>query len=169
VAEATRGLDAREMLELGIGTGETARRVTSVHPTARLVGIDESADMLDQARRVLPDAELRVARIEDALPAGPFDLVYSALAVHHLAPAGKRDLFRRVRSVVRPGGRFVLGDVVVPERPGDAVVPLTPDFDLPDRALDQVRWLGEAGFRARIVWEHADLAVITAEARPGNC
>ena len=34
VAEATRGLDARLVLDLGIGTGETARRVLELHPVA---------------------------------------------------------------------------------------------------------------------------------------
>jgi len=40
--------------------------------------------MLAHARRVLARADLRVSRLEDELPPGPFDLVVSALAVHHL-------------------------------------------------------------------------------------
>ena len=34
--------------------------------------------------------------------------------------------------------------------------------DLPDRADDQVLWLGEAGFTAGVVWSQRDLAVIRA-------
>src|ERR1039458_4869500 len=83
VAEATAGTAAR-VLDLGTGTGVTALRVLEHHPGAELTGIDESAGMLEHARRALPAAELRVARLEDELPAGPFDLVVSALAVHHL-------------------------------------------------------------------------------------
>ena len=55
---------------------------------------------------------------------GPFDLVASALCVHHLRGSLKRDLFARVRARLAPGGRFVLGDVVVPADPADAVIPL---------------------------------------------
>ena len=42
VAEATEGVAARAVLELGVGTGETSRRVLGRHPGARLVGVDES-------------------------------------------------------------------------------------------------------------------------------
>src|SRR4051794_31597611 len=97
-AGATREVDARRVLELGTGTGETARRVLAAHPQARLVGLDESPPMLEQARATLdPERveELRVGRLQEPLPAGPFDLVVSTLAVHHLDGAGKRDLFRR--------------------------------------------------------------------------
>ena len=59
-------------------------------------------------------------------PTGPFDLVTSALAVHHLDADGKRDLFARIAAALAPGGRFVLGDVIVPEDPADATIPLTP-------------------------------------------
>jgi hypothetical protein len=34
--------------------------------------------------------------------------------------------------------------------------------DLPDRALDQLEWLRDAGFDAELVWSHRDLAVIRA-------
>ena len=40
VAAATEGVAARAVLELGVGTGETARRVLARHPGARLVGVD---------------------------------------------------------------------------------------------------------------------------------
>src|SRR5919201_871419 len=69
---ATEGLRVEHVLELGVGTGETARRVLAHHPGARLTGIDSSAAMLEEARERLPGAELRVARLEDPLPEGPF-------------------------------------------------------------------------------------------------
>ena len=62
-----------------------------------------------------------MSRLEDALPVGNIDLVVSALAVHHLDGAGKADLFARIPARRRSGGRFVLGDVVVPDDPADVV------------------------------------------------
>jgi tRNA (cmo5U34)-methyltransferase len=161
-AQAT-GRGARDILELGIGTGETAKRVLLRHPDARLVGIDESETMLAAAE---VDAELRVSRLEDPLPEGPFDLVVSCLAIHHLDGAGKRDLFRRIAEVLKPGGRFVLADVVVPELEADAVTPQTPGFDRPDPLPDQLEWLREAGFDPETTWTWKDLAVVRA-AVPG--
>src|SRR5439155_1010207 len=104
-ATATRVIVATNVLDLGIGTGTMSREVLDFHPGAHLVGIDESEAMLTQAREILPDAGLHVGRLEDSLPPGPFDLVVSALAVHHLDSAAKRDLFRRVPSVLFPNIR----------------------------------------------------------------
>jgi tRNA (cmo5U34)-methyltransferase len=155
---------AARVLELGTGTGETARRLLSRHPDAVLVGMDESASMLAAARSVLPRdrVSLQVGAIEEQLPEGPFDLVASALCVHHLEGSLKRDLFERVHRVLAPGGRFVLGDVIVPVDPADAVTSLTPGYDHPSPLADQLEWLAEAGFVARVVWEHRDLAVVAA-------
>ena len=166
VAQVTSGLGARSILDLGVGTGVTSQRVLAEHPSAQLVGVDESPAMLDRARRALLTAELRAARLEDPLPQGPFDLVVSALAVHHLDGAGKADLFRRVASVVVPGGRVVIGDVVVPEDPADAVIPIDEEYDKPSSTGEQLRWLREAGFRARIAWVEADLAVLVGDLGP---
>jgi tRNA threonylcarbamoyl adenosine modification protein (Sua5/YciO/YrdC/YwlC family) len=158
------GAGARRILELGIGTGETARRLLARHPDAVLVGIDENEGMLAVAHESLPEAriDLRVARIEDELPSGPFDLVASALCVHHLDGAAKADLFGRVRDALIPDGLFVLGDVVVPVDPAAATTPLTPGYDRPSPLVDQVRWLAQAGLEPRVVWEHGDLAVVAA-------
>jgi tRNA (cmo5U34)-methyltransferase len=159
-ARATDGVDAARILELGVGTGMTARVVLARHPEARLVGIDENAEMLAAADL---DADLRVARLEDPLPQGPFDLVVSCLAIHHLDSAGKRELFPRIAAVLRPEGRFVLADVVVPERDEDAVTPTTPSYDRPDPLSDQLEWLREAGFEADTTWSWKDLAVVRAD------
>jgi tRNA (cmo5U34)-methyltransferase len=150
------------VLELGVGTGETSRRVLDLHPEAGLVGIDESAEMLAAASADVP-ADLRVSRLEDPLPEGNFDLVVSALAVHHLDGAGKADLFARVADRLRPGGRFVLGDVVVPDDPADVVTPIDGVYDQPSTVDDQVRWLAAAGLHAEVVWARQDLAVIVAD------
>jgi tRNA threonylcarbamoyl adenosine modification protein (Sua5/YciO/YrdC/YwlC family) len=160
------GDGVRSILELGTGTGVTAGRLLARHPGASLVGIDESESMLAAAARTLPAArvDLRVGRLEDPLPAGPFDLVASALCVHHLDGPRKADLFARVRAVLAPGGRFALADVVVAEEPSQATASLTPGYDKPSTVADQLEWLSAAGFDARVTWQAKDLAVIEATA-----
>ncbi len=173
-ATAATGSGATRVLELGIGTGETARRVLARHPSASLVGLDASREMLDQARRVLPDdrVELRVARLEDPLPDGPFDVGISALAIHHLDGRGKAQLFERAAGVLSPGGRLVVADVVVPEDPADVVTPIDNDYDTPSSIADQLDWLARAGLEPSLAWAHRDLAVIIATRpqphRPAN-
>ena len=159
-ARATEGVRAYKILELGVGTGETARRILARHPGATLVGIDVSPEMLAEAS--LPGADLRVARLEDPLPEGPFDLVVSCLAIHHLDGDGKRDLFGQIATALADGGCLVVSDVIIPEDPADCVTPCTPGFDLPDRLDDQLRWLGEVGLEADATWVRGDLAVVRA-------
>jgi tRNA (cmo5U34)-methyltransferase len=163
------GSGARRVLELGTGTGETARRLLERHRGAELVGIDESSGMLEVARSRLPRAQvsLHVARLQDRLPDGPFDLVASALCVHHLLAEEKRDLFARVFGVLAHGGRFVLADVVDSAQPGHASTTLTPGYDHPSTLADQLQWLADSGFEARATWADADLAIVVAE-RPGT-
>jgi tRNA (cmo5U34)-methyltransferase len=167
---ATAGIDAEAVLELGTGTGQTTVRVLDAHPGAHLVGIDASEEMLAAARAALLDrpASLLPGRLEEPLPAGRFDLVVSALAVHHLDGPGKAALFARVAAALAPGGRFVLADVVVPEDPADAVVPLDDGYDLPSTVADQLAWLADAGLAApRVAWQERDLAVLAAD-RPAG-
>jgi tRNA (cmo5U34)-methyltransferase len=162
VATATADIRATRVLELGTGTGETALRVRAIHPDASWVGIDSSEAMLARARERLRDADLRQQRLEDDLPPGPFDLVLSALAVHHLDGAGKRELFSRVAGVLRPGGTFVLGDVVVPPPGQEGPIYIDWVMDKPDSVADQLAWLREAGFEADASSVRVDLAVFRA-------
>jgi tRNA (cmo5U34)-methyltransferase len=163
VAAATADLDVSRVLELGVGTGETARRVLELHPGATWTAIDANEAMLSRARENLPGADLRLSRLEDPLPEGPFDLVVSSLVVHHLDGPGKQDLFRRVFDVTRV---FVLGDVFVPEDPADAQIEIDWVVDLPDRLDDQLEWLCAAGFEAEPTWSYKDLAVVRASRGP---
>jgi tRNA (cmo5U34)-methyltransferase len=162
LARATDGIDARRVLELGTGSGVTSRRVLARHPHAHLTGVDSSEHMLAAAD--LPGADLRLQDLGDPLPEGPFDLVFSALAIHHLNAAAKADLFARVGAVLAPGGRFVMADVVVPEDPADVVTPLDPGFDLPEAVPDLLAWLQDAGLRGHVAWQARDLAVLVGDA-----
>ena len=163
-ARATEAVEAARILELGFGTGETTRRVLARHPGVHLVGIDGSSRMLAAIR--IEGAEFRRAELVDPLPEGPFDLVVSCLTIHHLDGEGKRDLFRRIAAVLADGGSLVFGDVIVPEDPADALTPLTPEYDLPDRLDGQLAWLHETGFAAEATWVRGDLAVVRARRLP---
>ncbi len=139
-------------LELGFGTAETTQRLLDRYPDVRITGLDSTPEMVFKARQ-LGWEDLRLGRMEDPLPDGPWDLVIAVLSVHHLDADGKRDLFRRVRSEARS---LVIGDVVTvdPER---RIASLTEGFDFPSAAAEQAEWCG-----GEVVWEADDLAVIRA-------
>jgi tRNA (cmo5U34)-methyltransferase len=137
------------VLELGVGTGETTRRLIERYPSAEVIGLDSQPEMVFRAREM--GIEVRLARMEDPLPDGPWDLVLSVLSVHHLQAEGKRDLFRRVREQSRS---LVLGDVFEVAR---QVTSIEPGVDFPDPPEDVAEWCG-----GEITWRADDLAVIRA-------
>ena len=137
------------VLELGIGTGETTRRLLERYPDAEVTGLDASPEMVFRAREL--GIGVRLARMQDPLPDGPWDLVISVLSVHHLDADGKRDLFRRVREQSRS---LVIADVV---KADVSVAPIEPGFDFPDRATDLAEWAG-----GEVIWQAEDLAVLVA-------
>jgi tRNA (cmo5U34)-methyltransferase len=169
IATATGSLAATSILDLGTGTGETLAGVLSRHPSAHAVGVDESAAMLAVAEGRLAgfDVTFHVADLAGELPPGPFDVVVSALAVHHLDGPGKATLFQRVAAVLRPGGRFVLGDVILPADARSVVIRLTPGWDHPSTVAEQMVWLHDAGLEAAVVWQEDDLALFSADRPQG--
>jgi tRNA (cmo5U34)-methyltransferase len=137
------------VLELGMGTGETTRRLIEAYPDAWVIGLDASADMVFKARAIYDDVQL--ARMEDPLPEGPWDLVIGVLSIHHLRGEQKRNLFRQVREQARS---FVIGDVV---KTDVEVTPIDPSHDFPEPAADLAEWCG-----GEIAWQADDLAVVRA-------
>ncbi|PZS12207.1 MAG: SAM-dependent methyltransferase [Solirubrobacterales bacterium] len=102
------------VLDLGAGTGLLSAGILAAHPYAKLVLLDGSEEMLARAQARLGPAlsELHLGDMRDCLPAGPFDAIVSALAIHHLDDGAKRDLFARALARLRPGGAFVNAEQV---------------------------------------------------------
>jgi tRNA (cmo5U34)-methyltransferase len=137
------------VLELGMGTGETTRRLLEAYPDAWVIGLDSSPDMVFRAREIYDDVQL--ARIEDPLPDGPWDLVIGVLSIHHLQSEQKRNLFRRVREQARS---LVIGDIV---KADVEVTPVQEGYDFPEPASNLADWCD-----GEITWEKQDLAVVRA-------
>ena len=121
--------------------------------------------MLGGAARNLPQdrVTLLLQELDAPLPDQRFDLVVSALAIHHLGDRLKPKLFGDIARVLVPGGRFVMGDVVVPDDPSDVSIENEPGYDFPSTIAEQMSWLTDAGFSAEVVWVAGDLAVMSAE------
>ena len=121
------------VLDLGIGTGETSRRLLEAYPDAEITGLDSSPEMVFRAREL--GIEVRLARMEDPLPDGPWDLVIAVLSVHHLdSPTESATCSGASASSREP---LVLGDVVGADEPGH---PDRPRARLPGAARGPAEW-----------------------------
>ncbi|HEX3690818.1 MAG TPA: class I SAM-dependent methyltransferase [Solirubrobacteraceae bacterium] len=106
--------EVRRVLDLGAGTGLLSAVVAEAFGEAQIELLDASEPMLALAQRRLGGAvgAVHVADMSAPLPAGPFDAVISALAIHHLEHADKRALMGRIHGALRPGGAFVNAEQV---------------------------------------------------------
>ncbi|MDR1010430.1 MAG: class I SAM-dependent methyltransferase [Opitutaceae bacterium] len=105
------------ILDLGAGTGIVSAQVTARVRPGGLTLQDGSGAMLAQARKRVADftpaPRFVVCDFRDAPPPGEFDVVMSALAIHHLEDGDKRALFARVHAALAPGGLFVNAEQVL--------------------------------------------------------
>jgi len=112
------------VLDLGAGTGLLGALVAERFPRSRVTLVDLSVEMLRVARRRLAGEPGRFEfRTMDyartPLPGGPhgYDLVVSALSIHHLTHGDKREVFEKVYEALAGGGLFVNADQVQGETP----------------------------------------------------
>jgi len=148
--------------------------VCSHHPDARGVGIDSSPPMLSRvAERFAGDTRIELADhdLRQALAvSGPFDVVVSGLAIHHLEDQRKQALSREVHSLLRPGGVFANLDLVTSataeqhERFRRAIGSAEDDpADLLADLCPQLAWLRDAGFQdVDCPFKWMELALIVA-------
>jgi tRNA (cmo5U34)-methyltransferase len=113
--------DAIRVLDLGAGTGLLSAFVAQAFPRARMTLVDASPDMLGVARRRFADElerfEMRVVNYaREPLPE-EYEVVVSALSIHHLDGTEKRELFRKVYGMLCNGGVFVNADQVLGSTP----------------------------------------------------
>jgi SAM-dependent methyltransferase len=99
------------LVDLGAGTGLLAAAAAAI--CGRVVAVDPSPAMLAAAReREAPiecvEAGFLTYEHEGEAP----DAVYSRNALHHLPDFWKAVALRRVADLLRPGGTFVLRDIV---------------------------------------------------------
>jgi SAM-dependent methyltransferase len=177
------GRRVTRFLDLGAGGGAFAQLVMDAHPEATGVLVDFSEPMVAAAGgRLAPYAgrwdyvlaDLSGAGWLEALPAGRYDAVVSALCIHHLPDERKRELYAQAHALLEPGGMFLnwehvaaggLGEGMLEEwmidnliaaertrpdpRPDDEVVRAYLDAADDDILADphlQCDWLREAGF-----------------------
>ncbi|WP_085374723.1 class I SAM-dependent methyltransferase [Magnetospirillum sp. ME-1] len=107
--------DAR-ILDLGAGTGLLSALVAERLPAVRLVLTDLAEGMLAQAKERFtgrePKVDLRVMNHLDLAEEGVYDVVMSALSIHHLEDEGKRAVYAAMARAVRPGGLVLNADQV---------------------------------------------------------
>jgi tRNA (cmo5U34)-methyltransferase len=109
------GRRERRLLDLGCGDGILAHSLLGIDSSITATLIDGSEEMVEKAKRRLKgcrDVTFVKASFQELvsektkLP-GPFSLVVSSLAIHHLPTKEKMQLFELVHAHLEEGGAFI--------------------------------------------------------------
>jgi tRNA (cmo5U34)-methyltransferase len=182
---------ALRVLELGCGTGEWASMFLDRHPDSEYRAIEFSPNMRKLAAARL-SARRRSVRFLDQdlnspLPMGPFDLIVSFFAIHHVLD--KQQLFHQVFNCLSPGGRLIFADITVASDPAleqtflagwaafmresgltdERISRVLADHqvnDRPESSMQQQDYLRASGFHpVELIWSWEKFALFYAERR----
>lgn len=90
------------VIDLGCGPGNSTRLLRNRWPSARVVGVDSSPEMLQRARVDWPTGDWRCSDAQDFSPDGPADLIF-ANALFQWVP-DHDSVFPRLVDQLRVGG-----------------------------------------------------------------
>ena len=100
----------KTVLDLGAGTGLLSQFWIQHYPTTEFVLVDIADEMLDVARKRfsgMDNVTYKALDYTNELPCDKFDVVASALSIHHLEDEDKQNLFAQIYDHVPSGGLFV--------------------------------------------------------------
>lgn len=109
------------VLDLGAGTGLFAGMIAGKYPNAEYTLCDVSSKMLEQAKQRFAGSALNIKYVVSDYASeeidGGYDLIISALSIHHLSGEEKQSLFRKLHASLTGGGLFVNADQVLGRTP----------------------------------------------------
>jgi len=165
------GSKHNNILDIGAGTGLLASFVQREFPESHFTLIDISEEMINQSKKRFEGYSNVDYIIEDYANYRfnkKFDVVVSALSIHHLEHADKRKLYKTIFGILENGGVFINGDQFISSSPmleekihseWKNIIEnsnLTKDqiqgafdrmkMDKPATTENNIQWLEEAGF-----------------------
>jgi len=171
---------AKDLLDIGCGTGLELDAIFMKLPELRVTGIDLSQDMLDRLRGKHPGRALTLIQgsyIGRDFGTARFDAAVSFQTLHHLTRAVKTDVYRSLYRALRPGGVYIEADYMAPDQAFEdyhferfrqlRAQQRLPDglyhYDTPCTIDNQRTMLKRAGFvSTKKVWQSGNTVIMTA-------
>ncbi|HSF15310.1 MAG TPA: trans-aconitate 2-methyltransferase [Vicinamibacteria bacterium] len=95
-------LSPAHVYDLGCGPGNSTALLADAYPSAEVIGIDNSEEMLAEARRALPSCTFVLADLSRWLPEHTADLLFSNAAFHWIP--GHIEILIRLATRLAPAG-----------------------------------------------------------------
>ena len=161
-----------EVLDVGGGTGLFSSFILTKYPQAKITIIDLADRMIEVAKERFQSYsgfQYIVADYTKYQYTQKYDIIISALSIHHLSHEDKRIFYRKCHSLLNDGGYFINADLILsPSKHVEEVNQntfqnyrrnsgLSEDYlketnelmkyDNPSTLYEQMQWLTEANFR----------------------
>jgi len=164
--------DSPAVLDIGSGTGLFSSFILTKYPYAKITMIDVADELLAIAKErfaAYPDFRYIVADYTKYDFEQKFDIIISALSIHHLTDKDKLELYKKCYCMLNDNGYFINADQVL--SPSDYVEKVNLEalqkyhrrttlnekdiemayermkYDNPATLYEQTQWLYEAGFK----------------------
>lgn len=98
----------RNIVDLGCGPGNSTAVLASRFPQAHLTGLDSSPDMIEKAKKRLPNTQFTLADLISYTPSEPVDVFFSNATLQWLPSADRINVITRLIDSQRSGGVFAL-------------------------------------------------------------
>ena len=115
---ATAKSDKPKILDLGAGTGLLSSFVSKKYPNAQFTLLDISEKMLEVAKERFAgfkNMNYAVMDYGESKIEENYDLVISALSIHHLEDNNKKKLYQNIYNILNIDGVFINADQCLPE------------------------------------------------------
>lgn len=116
--------DAENMLDIGCGAGNNSIMIVRNRPGLNCDLLDLSLPMLEKAKERLSKEKAKDIRTfhgdfrDIPLPSGHYDLIVAAAVLHHLRDDRDwEECFKKIYSLLKPGGALFVSDLVYHEHP----------------------------------------------------
>jgi tRNA (cmo5U34)-methyltransferase len=180
---------APSVLDLGAGTGLYSSFMIEKYPDAVLTLVDFSEEMLSLAKERFKgrkNTEFILGDYTNAKCGTQFDIVISALSIHHLNAGAKETIYKRIFHLLSENGEFLNADQIISpntelqekylglwmksaikngfteeeiQRTKQSI-----SLDDPSTINDQLKWLKTAGFPiADCIYKYLNFAVFYAK------
>ena len=107
------------LLDLGCGTGLELDEIFKIRPNIKVTGVDLSKAMLGVLKQKHPNKDLTLINanyFDYDFGIEWFDAIISFQTMHHFSHEQKIQLYSRIYSALKPGGKYIEGDYMVIEQ-----------------------------------------------------
>lgn len=170
------------LLDLGCGTGLELDEIFKIRPNIKVTGVDLSKAMLGILKQKHPNQDLTLINanyFDYDFGIEWFDAIISFQTMHHFSHEQKIQLYSRIYSALKPGGKYIECDYMVIEQKDEDYnfkesVRIRNEqnitdgefyhYDTPCTIENQLKMLRRAKFeKVEMVWRLENTTIIIAE------